>query len=509
MRVANRFDSLLGYFAPRQALANMQARAALNEARQVALAYEAASRQKKLSTWSTTHRGPNAEAQGAIVPLRARSRDLVENNAWAAKAVRVISARTVGSGIGAKPRASSPREAKKAGELYREWSENPELCDVHGQLTVAGMQALAMREVAEGGEVLLLRRLSDRSDFPIRTRIQLLQGDHIDTMRNEEKSSAGGPIVQGVEYDLEGRPAAYWLFPTHPGETTWAVTLESQRIDAADVAHIHRIDRVGQVRGIAWGAPVLLRSRDFDDYERAQLVRQKIAGCFSALLHTPFASSTPQSEGLSIAKGTSGGAAETAEGQDVELGQAGEINPGSIKVLPPGYDFKLLNPPGVQGYGEYAAFSLRAIAAGFGTSYEALSGDYSQVNWSSARMGNLAFQDEIATWQHHMLIPRGCRRIWSWFVEDATKLSGQLRQVPTAEWRTKTPPMTEPVKEGKAVRDRVRAGLNSWQDEVRRSGRDPDEVLEELAEDAARAEKLQLNLDSMQLREPVPAKTDS
>ena len=47
--------------------------------------------------------------------------------------------------------------------------------------------------------------------------------------------------------------------------------------------HVYRGGRPGQVRGVSWFAPVVLRLKDFDDYEDAALLKQKIAACLAVL----------------------------------------------------------------------------------------------------------------------------------------------------------------------------------------------------------------------------------
>ena len=49
---------------------------------------------------------------------------------------------------------------------------------------------------------------------------------------------------------------------------------------------LHLFDRLrpGQVRGVPWFAPVILKLRDLDEYDDAELVRKKIEACFAAFV---------------------------------------------------------------------------------------------------------------------------------------------------------------------------------------------------------------------------------
>ncbi len=96
----------------------------------------------------------------------------------------------------------------------------------------------------------------------------------------------GGFIVQGVEFDPLGRRRAYWMFPVHPGEVAMfrRASLTSQPVPASSVLHLFDRLRPGQVRGVPWLAPVILKLRDLDEYDDAELVRKKIEACFAAFV---------------------------------------------------------------------------------------------------------------------------------------------------------------------------------------------------------------------------------
>ena len=71
------------------------------------------------------------------------------------------------------------------------------------------------------------------------------------------------------------------------------------------------------------------------------------------------------------------------------------FEPGMIEYLPPGRDVKFGQPATAAGYGEYMRVQLHAVAAAVGLTYELLTGDLSQVNYSSIRAGLLEFRRRI------------------------------------------------------------------------------------------------------------------
>jgi lambda family phage portal protein len=215
----------------------------------------------------------------------------------------------------------------------------------------------------------------------------------------------------------------------------------------------------------------MLRLRDFDDYEDAQLMRQKVAACFSVFITDP-----------------------TGEAGNDQKPRIDRLEPGLIEDLAPGKQVTFANPPAADGYNDYSRNVLRAIAAGYGTTYEAMTGDLSNVNFSSGRMGWLEFQRLIGEWQQFMLLPMLCDRAWSAFIEGGV-ISGLLpmaaRSV-TAAWTFPAREMIDPVKEIKGKSEEVRNGFMSWQEAVREFGRDPETVLQQMKEDAENFTRLGL-----------------
>ncbi|GAA0439656.1 MULTISPECIES: phage portal protein [Sphingomonas] len=84
--------------------------------------------------------------------------------------------------------------------------------------------------------------------------------------------------------------------------------------------------------------------------------------------------------------------------------------------------------------------------------YEALTGDLSNVNFSSGRMGWLEYQRSLAAWQWTMFIPQFCGAVVAWLI-DAFAMIGEDVEGVTVRW---TPPgreMINPAEEVKATRD--------------------------------------------------------
>lgn len=476
----NILDRVIATLAPETGARRAKARARMRAYENARALYDGASVSRRTAGWRRVSTDANAEiVHGVLGRLRDTSRDLVRNNPYARRGIDAITHNVVGAGVIPQFRSAS-QSATDALEAMAVEHLDTTAVDADGRHNLYGLQALAMRAVAESGEVLVRRRRRRPEDgLPLPFALQVLESDFLDSSKNGDMGN-GNIAVQGVEFDRLGRRVAYWMFDEHPGSTGTMRLPQSRRVPAQDVAHVYRMDRPGQVRGVPWLAPVILRMHDYADYEDAQLMRQKIAAVFAAFVTDP--------DGVD--RGPIDGETSSANEDRLE-----SLEPGIIEYLPPGKEIKFASPPGVEGYGEYARIQLHAIAAGLGVTYETLTGDLSEVNFSSGRMGWLEFQRSIVFWQNSILINQMCKRVEGWFLEAASVGVGVAAPA-TATWTPPRREMIDPTKEIPAQRDAVRSGFVSLSDAVRSMGKDPMEHFNEMAEDFARLDTLGLVLDS-------------
>lgn len=460
-------DRLTSGIAPRWTFQRQRARMAMEISQRY---YEGATSGRRTQGWKRNS-SDAASATGPFVGrLRDVARDLVRNNPYAEAALATIVDHTVGYGIVARAKPQNPRTMR----AWNAWA-NTTACDADGRHDLAGLQKLVMRSTAEAGEVLVRRRFRLPEDgLPIPMQIQVLEPDFLDTSKHGITLRGGGRIVYGVEFDGIGRKAAYWLFPEHPGSSAWPA-VESRRVPAEGVLHIFKPTRPGSVRGASWFAPILLRMKDFDEFEDATLMKQKIAACLAVI--------TSDVDGTAAPLGTANAATP-----DVD-----EIAPGAIINAAPGRSIEVVQPPSVREYADYVKTSLRSIAAGLGVTYEDLTGDYTALPFSAARMSRLRHWARIEDWRWRMLIPQFCDPVWQWAMAAAA-----VTGIPSPEgvhWTCSPMPMIEPDKEALAGQRLIRTGLQSLSETLRERGYDPDEVLAEMAADNKKLDELGLKLD--------------
>jgi lambda family phage portal protein len=489
----NIIDSLIGWVSPQAGIARHFAR------QRLARAYEAASPR---DGWRPRRAGAsaNADHQADAHALRTRSRALVQNVPYIRAGIDGLVAATIGTGI--TPRATG-READKINTLFEAWAK---VCDADGRLDYYGIQAAADRALEQDGEVLIRLRPRRPSDgLPVPLQIQLLEIDWLDSTKTTTYN--GNSIVNGIEYDMLGAVAAYWLWDQHPGDiaVTRGSRTQSSRVPAKNIKHLFAPERPGQGRGFPRLAPVITRVRDLQLYEDAELARKNLETRLSVLASgDPAALANPAAYGGDIEGGTTG-----------KAGDLGELASGSIINMPTGTNFTVIEPKAAPGYVEYVKFNLHLIASGMGVPYEMLTGDMNEVNFSSARVRLLDFRRAIQQLQWLVLIPKMLVPLHEAFVE-AAFLGGMITGRDTAV--NFSPPKWDyinPEQDVKADLAEIGAGLSSISEKLRQRGYNPDDVFKELASDIKKLKELGIFEDMLFMQKgnlptdaPAPKRTD-
>lgn len=173
-----------------------------------------------------------------------------------------------------------------------------------------------------------------------------------------------------------------------------------------------------------------------------------------------------------------------------------QFRPGMIEYLHPGEDIRFGNPTSDGNYESYERVQLHAIAAGLGITYEQLTGDLSQVNYSSLRAGLLEFRSLIEMLRWQVFIPKVCAPVWRRFIERAF-IAGGISKIDYAV--TWTPPkfeMIDPLKDAQADTMMMRNGTLTLKEAIARHGFNPEQQLQEIADTAQKLDEFGLVLDS-------------
>jgi capsid protein len=139
------------------------------------------------------------------------------------------------------------------------------------------------------------------------------------------------------------------------------------------------------------------------------------------------------------------------------------------------------------------------VAVGYGISFESLTGILSEVNFSSARMGWLEFNRNVARWRWNITVPQLLDPVHGWFREMCQVMLG-VRGPARMVWTPPRREMVNPKEEIGWLKDAIRAGFMTLSEVQRSFGFVPLELLDELQADiqAAKDRGLVLDIDPAQ-----------
>lgn len=446
------FTRAISHIAPRRALRRAEARMRLD----ALMNYDGASRGRRTRAWKAPATSADAAAYGSRRRLRQLSRDMVRNAPFAARAQHLITNNVVGGGFVPSIKGADDVVLKRVLSNHL----GTTAIDAMGLNNLSACQRIAMNSVFESGEVLVRRRMRSTPDgLELPFQIVLLEPDYLDETK---QSNGGNDVIEGIEYDPWGRVVAYWLYDQHPGGVGTKVSYSSSRVAASEILHLRLPGRPGQARGVPWMAPVILTIGEMRDYQEAQITKQRMAALMAFFIET-----------------------DSEPGADKGRGPSAldDIGPGAIVELSPGQKVTATEPPKVDGYDRFMKQGLTAVASGLGLTYEALSGDLSGVNFSSARMGRMEMNRNVEVWQEHLIRNQFLTGIERW-MREAWLLKFNKVATWSLTWTAPRPQLVDPTREIPAMAKEVDAGFNSRRGVIRSLGRDPDLIDEERAADA-------------------------
>lgn len=501
--IGRMIDAIVGTFFPQAGLRRMQSRQTLKR-------YAGAQTNRLTNHSKPKNQSANTELQGpyGADELRAWSRKLVRDNAYAWGVLDTIVSSVVENGI----RAQSTLESQDGEDVEDinwarddAWDAWCETCDYNGEHTFAEIQRLAQREIAEAGEVLIHMlnvRQTERGIYrKIPFAIELVEADRLaleyDTYKLPARS--GNRIVRGVEIDDKGKAVAYWVYPQHPNDINTAVRQEPKRIPASEMLHLFRKDRVGQSRGVSWFAPVVSWLRDLGLYLENELQASAVAACFSVFVRTE--NGTPN--GLN---GPSGSDTTDDNGNRYDFLEPGVVMYGNKDE---GVDVINSTRPN-SGAQPWIELMLRGIAVGTGLSYEVVARDYSKTNYSSSRTSQLEDRKRFRCWQRY-LVNHLCQPVWDRFCEAAARagidgfptasdLLADRRRLAPVEWQTPEWEWVDPTAEQTASQASIDGLQSTYAQELGSRGRNWKSVFYQRAKEEKLKRKLGLGtLDQKQI----------
>ncbi len=422
--------------------------------------------------WISESTSINQDLREQSAALRARARDLEQNNDYAHKYLNLVEIGVLGdNGISLQCRARTTRNRlddrvnRLVEREFDKWGRRD--CTLDGRLNWSEIQKLAIRSVARDGEILF--RLVRGGGL----KLVAYDASWLDNELNQDAKNGQNQIIQGIEIGAMGEPVAYHLTKGDPIDNKVGLfgvvdrrRKEYERVPARDMIHLFQTQRPNQVRGASWMAPAMIHLLMLHRYERAEMLAAEFAAKKVGYYKTP----------------TGDWLEGDADAKDYGLPEA--INGLGMTELPEGVDMALLDPNHpVQAYAEYVASCLRGIASALGVTYHALSGDLTGVSFSSIRSGTIEERDRWRATQQWMIHKFHQKIFEAWLDENLERLPGlsinDKDRVAECNWQTRGWTWVDPVKDMQSQQMQYQMGVCSLSDIASSQGRDLEEVFDQ------------------------------
>lgn len=447
--------------------------------------YAAAKVTRMTGDWFPANQDVNSIIRSSSNILRGRTRQLVRDFPYFNRAINNLVNYSVGTGIRFQSRvkdADGKFDKRTIQQIEDAVSWAMDEMDVAGELHYYEMERLAKRQDVEAGELLFVKTYSKDRNRYITYCLQPIEADWLTTAYSEV--ALGNVVDQGIEYDPNTGKRVAYHFAIPSGYALGSVTgsTKTRRILAENVIHNFQTLRPGQLRGVSPFTTAILAAHDLGDYLDAEIDGAKMAAKYLAFVKT----------------GDPGGFQNLRTTTDTDSGKKlEEVENAVIEYLRPGEDLVLAshNRPG-SGFEPFVKFCLRMVAVATDSTYELLTSDYDGINYSNLK----GIRNDYSV----MMKPHSMRQIMHVsrpVVQDIiinAQMAGKLNlpgfwQNPRKYYAgTYTPPGMEsidPLREGKAWIEQIKATLRSPQEIAAQRGRDYEEILDEIAEAKRMAEE--------------------
>jgi len=423
---------------------------------------KAAEKGRLTQNWKNWVTSPNA-ILSELPTVRSRANWLYENNCWVRAAVDLLLVRIVGAGTTLQASTNNEIFNDKAESLFKEWSYK---ADYYRQFHFGDIERLAILKLFTDGGVFfhVVTDVENRDTAPIS--IEILEYGRLAPTGKAEK---GNEIINGVEVDKFGKVVAYHFY--YSPDSYVNSSLETIRIPAEEIIHFSPFRRPHQLLGIPLLSPVIPYAYHLDDLIEAELINAKVSASF----------------GIAIKKNGSPVGQFNPESGQREI----EIAPGMMIELNPGEDIAVIDPkrPG-NTFNDFVKLILRGMGRAIGLSYEQISGDKADVNYSSARHSELELRDYILPFRKS-LERYFLRPIYVEFIKNAISLGNLNIMGAIKNWQNWTAhrwifkgfDWVDPLKEAQAKRLELLVGLTTLADEAAAKGKDWKELIKQRAKE--------------------------
>ena len=475
--------------------------------------YTAAATIRLVGDWSTTATSIESDIRAGLVAVRARARDLVQNDDYAKRYVSEVRVNVVGS-TGFKMQAnvrepvtvttvdaagSQQKTTKivsdklaniKIEEAFGRWTQKKN-CSLNGRRSFRSICENLLTYAARDGEFLVRMHYNKTSLFGFQ--LEIIPPEFLDETYNTRLEN-GNAVKMGVEVDSTRRPVAYWIRKARPELEVYGMGIsggERERVPAEEIIHGFDQEYENQTRGISWMVQSMYRLKMLSAYDEAELVQARIGASAGGF----FYDEKDSAEEVQF------------DATDSEGNKTMDMQPGIFRDIG-GKRFTPFDPKHpTTTHGDFVRTQAQRISAGLDLAYASLTNDLSDANYSSNRVGLVAEREK---W----------KRVQQWFTEmfleliferwlEMAIISGQLA-LPMAKfdkfnqpaWIGRRWAWIDPLKEAQANLLLLQARLTSHYQLLGEQGEDPEEVFDDIKAIEDLAKEKGITLDLLNIKVP-------
>lgn len=457
--------------------------------------FDAAQATRLLASWARDGNSLNKQLERELRPLRARSRNLCQNNEYAKGFITDLKSNVIGAqGVRFQCRSKNAdgtldnMDNTSVEMAFKKFSK-PGQFEVSRRFDRATFERLLIETIARDGEAIIYKHkgFDNTSKFALR----FIDADYLDERYSTEKHpGTGNRVRMGVEIDKYGAPVAYHFLKVHPGDSLTSISRnERNRVPAEHILHLFIPTYAEQARGVPWLHACMIGLRDLGGYHEAALIAARVGAAKMGFIASPTADSY------------------TGDGTDADGNTVMEAEAGTFDQVPEGTTLLEWNPQ--YPHGDFEPFTkalLQGIAAGAGMSYHKLSRNLEGVNYSSGRLGELADRDIYMMLQNWIIeqFHEKFYEDWLLFALSAQAITGPTGSpLPFAKmekwldvyWQPRRWKWTDPQKEFNAIKGNIDERLMSRSQAIRDMGYDPEEVWREIQQEEQMLESLGVSVN--------------
>lgn len=498
-------------------------------------AYEGADRfSRDLARWLPSLSSADDEILPAKPLADARSRDMLRNDAYMQAGVNLHRDNIVGAMfmLNAKPEAAVLGFDEAWAEQFQEeveakftlWAESEDnWLDATRRNTLTGLVRLAVGVYCTGGEVLASVEFSRQRGRDFKTMIQMVDPDRL----VNPNYTADTPTRRGgIEFDRFGAPIGYHIKLTHPSDFTnflesnkWKFVPARKPWGRMQMLHLFEQMRVDQSRGMAdivAGLKELKTTRKFQD---VQLQNAVVNATFAASIESDIPAQAwdgliPKENddipGVKYADRFLDAISEYSTSSQ-------NINIDGVRIahLYPGTKLQL-RPAGSGGAlgTNFEKSLVRKLAAALNVSYEQLSRDYADSNYSSIRAG-ISETEKFMAGRKRTVADKFATHIYRLWLEEAIN-NDKIASFPSSlapmlytdgvlnlmfdalsqrDWIGASRGQIDELKETQAAALRISKGLSTYEIELGKLGLDHRKIFAQRGREKTALEKMGLWVD--------------